>query len=187
MLQLTTGNIRVEITDDPTHTVGSADNVHSYDHEYHLDDARAEYAVTSRHAVRVCDDNGLIASCILLAGAGSSGIHDHSAIIHDRSCIVAVGQFMTSLAIPTLKMNWSTQTDDATCFGVYHSPNHGCLFSHGELLIARVSYDGTIAWQAGGADIFTNGFQLDGSAVRVVDFNDRQYTIDVETGRILEA
>jgi hypothetical protein len=183
MLQLNAGKFRVTIANDPTHSVGSVDNVNSYDHEYHLDDARAEYAVTSRHAIRISDENELIASCILLAGGGASGIHDHSATIHNGSCIIAVGPFVASLAIPSLRMNWMTQTDDATCFGVYDSPKHGCLFSHGELLIARVSYDGTIVWQFGGADIFTNGFQLDGDVIRVADFYDREYVFDAETGR----
>ena len=175
------------IANDPAHSVGSADNVHSYDHEYHLDDARAEFAVTCRHAVRVSDERKLIATCILLAGGGASGIHDHSAIIHDGSCIIAVGPFMVSLALPSLKLNWATQTDDATCFGVYESPTRDCLLSHGELLIARITHRGTIVWQAGGADIFTNGFQLDGDVIHVTDFNDRGYTFDIETGREIPA
>jgi len=183
MLELHAGKYRVSIVNDPTHAVGSTDNVYSYDHVYHLDDARAEYAVTSRHAVRVFNGDELIASCILLAGGGASGINEHSAIIHDESCVIAVGPFMASLVLPSLKLKWATQTDDATCFGVYDSPSNGCLFSHGELLIARVTYDGTIVWQSGGADIFTNGFQLDENVVRVVDFYDRQYVLDAETGR----
>jgi hypothetical protein len=183
MLELHAGKYRVLIANDPAHAVDSAENVYSYQHVYHLDDARVEYAVTSRHAVRVLDGDELLASCILLAGGGATGIHEHSAIIHDESCVIAVGPFMASLELPSLKLNWATQTDDATCFGVYDSPSNGCLFSHGELLIARVTYDGTIFWQSGGSDIFSNGFQLDETVVRVVDFNDRQYVLDAETGR----
>jgi len=185
MLELIAGKYRVTIENDPTHSVGSTDNVHRYDHEYQLDDTGTEYAVTSRHALRCSDDIESIATCILLAGGGASGIHDHSALIHDGSCIVAVGPFVVSLALPSLRINWALQIDDATCFGVYDSPRLGCLFSHGELLISRVSYDGTIVWQTGGADIFTNGFQLDGNVVRVTDFYDREYVLDAETGREL--
>ena len=57
MLELIAGKYRVTIVNDPTHIVGSADNVHSYDHEYHLDDARAECAVTSRYALSIFADN----------------------------------------------------------------------------------------------------------------------------------
>jgi hypothetical protein len=125
----------------------------------------------------------LIASCTLLAGGGASGIREHSAIIDDGFCVIAVGPFVASLVLPSLKLKWAIQTDDAACFGVYDSASNGCLFSHGELLIARVTYDGTVVWQSGGADLFTNGFQLDETVVRVVDFYDRQYILDAKTGR----
>ena len=187
MLELSAGKYRVEITNDPFHTVGSADNCHSYDHEYYLDDARSEYAVTSRHAVKISDKTETVATCILLAGGGASGIHQHSAIIHDHSCIIAVGPFITSLKIPSLELLWSTKTDTATCFGVYRADNHHCLISHGELEIARVSYDGQLAWQTGGADIFTNGITIHDNWVHVVDFNDMEYMIDIETGREIAA
>lgn len=90
---------------------------------------------------------------------------------------------MASVAIPTLELDWATQTDDATCFGVYHSEKNKCLFSHGELLIARVTYDSKIVWQAGGVDIFTNGFTLHDDFIHALDFYDREYVIDVHNGR----
>ncbi len=137
MLELIAGKYRVIIANDPTHTVGSADNVNSYGHECYLDETRAEYSLTSRHAVRFFVENELITTCILMAGGGASGIHEDSAIIHDESCIIAVGPFLASLKIPTLDLEWKCQTDTATCFGVYRSEKHRCFISHGELEIAR--------------------------------------------------
>ncbi len=183
MLELIAGKYRLTIADDPTHTVGSADNVHIYDHEYHLDDAHDEYAVTSCHAVRVFDDNELIAASILMAGRGASSIHEHSAIIHNQSCVIAVGPFLASLKIATLELEWTTQTDWATCFGVYHSEKHHCFISHGELEISRVSYNGQLVWQTSGADIFTNGISIREDSVHVVDFNNMEYILDINTGR----
>jgi len=90
---------------------------------------------------------------------------------------------MCSLHLPTLDLEWHTQTDWATCFGVYHSLKHKCFISYGELEIARVSYSGEIIWQASGKDIFTNGFVLHDDYIETIDFNDEQYRIDVETGR----
>lgn len=187
MLELVAGKCHVIIANDPMYAIGSADNVRSYDHEYHLDNARADYAVTSRHTVTVTNDNKTIAACILLAGGGASGIHEHSAIIHHDSCFIAVGPFLASLVLPTLKLNWATQADDATCFGVHESQDHECLISHGEMLISRVTFDGTIVWQAGGADIFTNECLIVGNVVRVTDFNDREYIFDINTGREIAA
>ncbi|WDI43205.1 hypothetical protein [Bremerella sp. P1] len=183
MLELISGKYRVTIADEPTHSVGSVDNVHAYDHEYHLDDARSEYAVASRHAVQVSDNTKLIATCILLASGGASGVHEHSAIINNEFCIVAVGPFMASLRIPTLELQWATKSDTATCFGVYHSEKHHCYISHGEIEIARVTFGGDIVWRAFGADIFTNGCRLLDDHVHVVDFNDMGYTFDIDTGR----
>ena len=176
---------RIEITDAPVHTTGSADNVHTYDHEFRLGDNT--YQASSRHAVHVTDNQDHVASCLLSADGGASGVHDRTAILHDDTCVIAVGPFIAALDIPSLQLKWATQTDDATCFGVYNSDKHNCLISHGELLIARVTHDGTITWQAGGADIFTNGFSLQGDVVHVLDFNDREYLLDIKTGREIAA
>ncbi len=185
MLSLAVDEYRLDITNDPPHYDDSADNLQSYARTHSLGDDT--YAATSRHAIRLFQHDQQIRSCLLSAGGGASGVHDHTAIIHGCNCIIAVGPFMASIAVPTLELNWSTQADDATCFGVYESPSHDCLLSHGELLIARVTHDGTIVWQASGADIFTNGFELDGDVIHVTDFNDRDYTLDIETGREIAA
>ncbi len=89
---------------------------------------------------------------------------------------------MVSLGIPMLELDWATKTDWATCFGVYHSEKHGCLISHGELQVARISDDGQIVWEAGGADILTNGISVHDDHIRVIDFNDDEYVIDINNG-----
>ena len=129
----------------------------------------------------------MVSSCILLAGGGASRIHDHSAIILNGFCIVAVGPFVVSLSLSSLELDWVTQSDDATCFGVYHCPDHRCLISHGELEISRLSYAGSVEWHSGGADIFSGGFCLDGDVIRVVDFCDREYAFDIATGQEMVA
>lgn len=182
MLELTANQYRIAISNDPTYSLGSADNISTYDREYALDDARAKYTITSRHAIRVFEAHNVIQTCILLAGGGASGIHAHSAIVRDESCVIAVGPFLASLRIPGLELQWTTQTDAATCFGVYCSGKHQCLISHGELEIARVSFDGDISWQSSGADIFTNGFTLHEDWVQVIDFYNREYRFDIATG-----
>ena len=105
------------------------------------------------------------------------------AIQHNDVCFIAVETFIEALDVQSLKLKWVRQTDDATCFGVYNSAKRNWLLSHGEIVFARVTYNGKNVWQAGGADIFTNGFKLQDDVVRVFDFEDRAYVIDVETGR----
>lgn len=133
MVTLNVGDYRLDITNDPPHYDGSADNLHSYDSTRVLGD---NSYITSRHALRLFQHDEQIRSCLISAGGGASGVHDHTAIIHGDNCIIAVGPFMASVAIPSLDLNWATQTDDATCFGVYESQTHACLLSHGELVDA---------------------------------------------------
>ena len=180
MLKLLAGNHEIAVDNDDSYTPGSADNQHTYDHAYHLG---PDSYVSSRHSIRVTGEDRAVTSCILTAGGGASGIHEHSAIIFDSACFIAIGPFIASLSLPTLDLIWSTQTDDATCFGIHKPPTHNCLISHGELLIARLPLTGTIVWQAGGADIFTNGCTVHENSIEAVDFYDRTYSFDIETGR----
>jgi hypothetical protein len=48
--------------------------------------------------------------------------------------------------------------------------------------VSRVSLDGRIVWRASGEDIFTGGFQIREGVIQVVDFHDRMYEFDCETG-----
>ena len=184
MLKLIADNYEIAVDNDGTYTPGSADNQHKYNYAYHLG---LNSYVTSQHSIRVTGEDRDATSCILTAGGGASGIHEHSAIILDSACFIAVGPFIASLSLPTLELIWSTQTDEATCFGIYKPPTHNCLISHGELLIARLGLSGTIIWQAGGADIFTNGFTVHTNSIEAVDFYDRRYFFDIETGREIAA
>ena len=166
--------------DDPAYSLESVDNTNAYDREYLF--AEEDSYLSSKHGIFVTSPKGESYSCILLAGGGASSVHEHSALIHEHSCIVAVGCYMCSLSIPALELGWQTQTDWATCFGVYHSPKYSCYISHGELEIARVSYSGEVEWRASGKDIFTNGFTLHEDYIEAVDFNDERYRIEIETG-----
>lgn len=185
MVQLIFRQLIIEVSNEPAYTCGSADNPMRYEREYRLDDG--EYAPSSRHAVRVLSNDGdsELANCILAASHGATGVHDHTALVHDDSLILAVGPFMVSLNLPTLDLHWKTQTDDVTCFGVYHSEKHRCYISHGELDVARVSYAGAIEWSHSGADIFTNGFVVTDDNVEAIDWNNVAYAWDIGTGRIV--
>ena len=110
-------------------------------------------------------------------------MHARSAIVAGAQCLVAVGKFIASLHIPSLALIWATQPDDVTCFGIYESRKHNCLISHGELLLSRLTHDGHIEWQAGGCNIFTNGFALHEDTIEVIDFENRKYLFDIVTGR----
>jgi hypothetical protein len=180
MLILKNAEYEIIVENDDTYTSGSADNARSYDSEYSFNEQ--SFYPSSKHSVTVKSGDQILGSRILLADGGTSGVHEHSALLHKNSCVVAVGPFMCSLRIPSLELEWKAKVDMATCFGVYYSARHHCFISHGELEISRVEHDGRVLWKAGGKDIFTNGFELHENHVEVVDWNNERYHVDIETG-----
>ena len=161
------GKYELELIDEPTYTPGSTNNVRSYSIEY--DFAHAESRPNSRHGLLLHVYGTLHQSCILFAGGGASGIHEHSAVIVGDTCFVAVGDMICSLSLPSLDVLWHRQVDTATCLGVYFSPKYDCLISHGEIEIARVSLSGEVTWSTAGADIFSEGFEVFPDHVQAVE------------------
>lgn len=166
---------------ESTDSAGSADNVRRYDRVF--DFAGEGYQPSSRHGLICLEPDGTEHSCVLLASEGATGVHEHSAVVVNGTCFVAVGDMLCALSLPCLDLRWATKLDSATCFGVYYSLQHDCLLSHGELEIARVSLSGEIVWSGGGKDIFTEGFQIVGDSIEAIDFNHEVYRIDIATGR----
>jgi hypothetical protein len=141
-----------------------------------------EYYPVSAHGVKYGEPE-MLDSCLLVASGGATMVHPKSALLRDAYCLVAVSSFLACLHLPDLNMVWQAQVDDATCFEVYHLPQLKSYLTHGELDIARVSYDGEIIWSSGGKDIFTNGFTLFDTFVEAVDFNNEKYHVDLLTGQ----
>lgn len=153
---------------------------HHYGSQHILGEAR--FLVSTAHGVRYGEPEPLN-SCLILASGGATTVHQQSALLHGNRCIVAVSAYLVCLQLPDLQMIWHTQVDDATCFGVYHVPKYESYISHGELDIARITYDGEILWSSGGKDILTNGFTLFDDYAEVMDFNNERYRIDLLSGR----
>jgi hypothetical protein len=181
VLELRKGTYKVIVDNDEGYDARSPVNLHSYAKEYPLSEGSG-YRPSSKHTVTIRSEGSVIGSCIVTADGGATGIHRHSALICGNSCILAVGQFMCSLHIPSLDLKWRVEADYATCFGVYYSAKHNCFISHGELTIARVEPGGKMAWSSGGKDIFTGILELFDDYVEVTDFNDERYRFDIATG-----
>jgi hypothetical protein len=175
---LCTSAYTIEVFDDRTgYDPRSADNVSSYDRAYPLSDY-----ISSTHGIRVMTETRQIASAVLCAGGGASGVHECSALIHENSLLIAVGPFVVRLSIPSLDLLWSVETDDATCFGVHRISDSSDFISHGELSISRVTEDGQVLWSQSGADIFTGDLTVTPHEVRVADFDSKCYSFDLVTG-----
>jgi hypothetical protein len=177
---LEAGKYELELIDEPLYS--SADNVRCYSCDY--DFTNGLYRPSSRHGLVLREDGIVRQSCILLARGGASGLHENSAVTVGDVCFIAVGDTLCSLALPSLDLLWHRQVDAATCFGVYYSANHYSLISHGELEIVRISLSGEVAWNSGGEDIFSEGFELHSDYIEVIDFNRMVYRMDIATGAL---
>ncbi|MCP3994243.1 MAG: hypothetical protein GY722_04135 [bacterium] len=168
------------MTDEPVYSFGSADNTHSFDHEFLLE---AEYRPSSKHSVRCSLDAKPCGSAILGASGGGTGIHARSCVVLANRCLVAVGDRVATLALPDLGLLWQAKADDATCFGLHVTRDEQHLVVHGELEISKFTLDGQKEWSFSGKDIFTGQCGIRESVVVVADFNAEEYVIDVKTGR----
>jgi hypothetical protein len=86
-----------------------------------------------------------------------------------------------------LELKWATQSDPATCFGIYKLQDDYIV--HGEIEISRLDKEGNIKWQFGGSDIFVtfdadDAFKLNADHIALTDFYRIKYKIDFN-GKII--
>lgn len=170
----------IEIRNEPTYSLGSADNLRPYSHEVALDSADGGSA--SRHGLAVKLEDQEVASCIVLAKGGPTSVHERSAIIIVDRLFLAIGNQVCAFSLPSLDLVWHVETDLATCFGVVAVPDQQGLISHGEIEIGRLTLDGSVVWRQSGRDIFTGTLTLHRTWVHVTDWNGDTYRFDLATG-----
>jgi hypothetical protein len=174
-LVLTCDLDKVKIVDEPTYAFDSVDNARRYKFEIPL---VSNQRPTSIHGV-ILNDEPIV---VFGAGGGCSTVHEHSGLVLDSKLYLAVGDCIVCFAPLDQRLAWSTKVDSATCFGIYYNAGRHALLSHGELEIARINGAGEILWSSSGADIFSEGFQLEDEYVSAVDFEGREYRFSYDTG-----
>jgi hypothetical protein len=143
---------KIEIINEEDYTADSADNRFEYGLTYqHPEDET--YRHTSKHGIKVYKD-GLYKSAILLATGGCTGVNSYSALTDDENLLICCSNKVFSLRLPDLELNWITQADMATCFGIFQYKDSYII--HGEVCISRISRDGKIEWTQGARDIFVS-------------------------------
>jgi len=172
-------NFKIELYDDPTF-IESIDNQTSYDKIIQADDDKP-YIPSSRHAIKIYEDDKLFVSAIILTSSGGTGVHDDSALIDEDNLIIRCSNKVFSLKLPGLEMNWVVEPDWATCFSIHKYQD--TFISYGETSIARIDRTGKIVWSYDGADIFVclnegNPFEMHDTYIDLTDFNGSTYRID---------
>ena len=129
-----------------------------------------------------------IKSVVLTGGGSVSSLWEKSALLDGDKLLVACGNEIHCLLLPSLTLLWHTQVDMATCFEI--TPYQEDYITHGEVEISRLNRQGEILWQFSGKDIFvspierTPSFTLTPEGIELVDFNYESYFIDYD-GKLL--
>ena len=172
----------IDIVDDQTYSINSADNTSHYDKIYFDDSMNQDrFYPTSKHGIRVRLDNNEQSSALVCEVGGATTIHENSFIISDDRLYICCCDKVYSLKIPDLSIDWSKRLDPATCFGIYTFDND--LIIHGELTITRIDKGGNLKWEFGARDIFvtqdnTKAIVLNDNNIELKDWESNKYTLD---------
>jgi hypothetical protein len=172
----------IDIIDDSNYTLNSADNVAFYDIEYFDGMTNTDRVYpTSKHGIRVSNDEGELASAIICEIGGATTIHDNSVVITNDSILICCSDKIYSLSIPDLKLNWKKRFDAATCFAIH--PFNGDFVIHGELQITRIDKDGNEKWKFIARDIWVtpegnDALELKDNKIKLKDWEGYEYELN---------
>ena len=130
-----------------------------------------------------------IKSVVLTGGGSVSSLWEKSALLDGDRLLIACGNEVFCILLPSLELLWHTQVDMATCFEIVAYQED--YITHGEVEIVRLNKQGEILWQFSGKDIFvssierTPAFKTTPQGIDLVDFNYEEYHIDYE-GKLIK-
>lgn len=184
-MKIDTGKYQIQLSQESNYKKDSTANKFEFENHYFDEE---DYEFSTQIGVKVYEKENLISSAIICASGGASGIHEKSQIADEDRITICCSDQVFSLSIPNLNLNWNTKADEATCFEIFELNRDFII--HGELEISRISHDGKIIWQRGGADIFTtldskeDDFRLTDKYIFATDWENRKYQFDFDGNEI---
>lgn len=174
-------DLTIELIDDPTYTFNSTDNIFIYSKHYFSDGAK-EYP-TSKHGIKVYQNDQIINNCIIIGSGGATGIHQNSSLLDNDQLLLCCCDTIFCLTLPNLELKWKIQADQATCFQIFKQQDQYII--HGELQITKLDRNGNKKWEFGGADIFFSidneeEFKIEKDGILLTDFAKTKYKIDFD-------
>ena len=143
-----------------------------------LDDG--QYVPASVMRVTASRDGAEVWSLTLTSSGGATSVHESSAVCLANRIAVAIGPYVVAMDAASGAIDWQQRCDPATCFGIYRTPSGTGLISHGEMEIARLGDDGTVAWTFAGKDIFTGPFAVAPEGIIATDFGGDVYALSFD-------
>lgn len=183
----------IELFEDNTYSLNSADNIFNYDEIYNCGGI---HTYSTKYGIKIYDQyNEVITSCLLAPGCGGgpTGLQNNSFIIDGNLLLICVSNIVFSISLPTLDLEWYKEVDIATAFAIYKMNEDFII--HGELEITRINKSGNIIWQISGSDIFVvhnnstnfpiDNFYIKDNLIYTQSWDERTYCISYE-GKILK-
>lgn len=173
--------LTVKVINEPTYKFGSSDNDFTYSKHY-FGEGATEYP-TSKHGVKIYQDDQIIGSCIVIGSGGATGVHRNSSLLDNDQLLLCCSDTVFCLTLPNLALKWHTQADQATCFQIFKQQDNYII--HGELQVTKLDKEGYKKWEFGGADIFVcidneEEFRLESDGILFTDFTKTKYKIDFD-------
>lgn len=167
--------------DEPTYKFDSTDNKFVYAKHY-FGDSATEYP-TSKHGLKIYQEDKIIDSCILIGSGGATSIHKNSSLLDNDQLLICCSDSIFCLTLPNLELKWKIQADQATCFQIFKQQEEYII--HGELQITKLDKGGNKKWEFGGADIFVSidneeEFKIENDGILFTDFSNTKYKIDFD-------
>lgn len=172
---------QINIYNESTYTVGSTDNVNSYDKVYFGDNAR-EYP-TSKHGISIIQNGEIVNKCLIVGSGGSTTIHKHSSARYKSQLLICCCNSVFCITLPDLELKWVKVLDIVTCFQIFEHNNNFII--HGEIQVSKIDSNGKLKWQFGGQDIFVSidnqeEFKIEEDGILLCDFANTFYKIDFD-------
>ena len=126
---------------------------------------------------------------VLLVADTYNVLNEKGILLDNDRLLIACGNEVFCILLPTLELLWHTQVDMATCFQIV--PYQEDYITHGEVEIVRLNKQGEILWQFSGKDIFVSpieripAFKTTPQGIDLVDFNYEEYHIDYD-GKLIK-
>ena len=176
-MKLNYKNFEIEIFNDGSFTLHSADNTSSYKNVYYSDNDD----FNNKIAVRTFENSQEISNAIICENGTTNGLTENSFIINDNKTWICISNKIYCLEIPSLKLIYHKKLDSVTNFTIYKFKDDFII--HGELEIFRITQLGDIKWSFSGKDIWVNiegkqEVEIKDDRIKLIDFENNEYEID---------
>jgi len=186
MIKIDYKNFELELFDDLNDNLNLI--IKSKNNEIDFGSKNEKPGYISRHYIVVKELGIEISNVTIYETNSASGIYEDTFTVTDDKLLVISGNEIYCLEIPSLKLIWHKEFDQAANFALYKLEEDFIIY--GEIGIFRITKEGKIVWSFWGRDIWVNlkdknPFSIESDKIRLFDFESNEYVLDFN-GNLIE-